>query len=114
MRILLVDDDKDVRDAVCRGLSFRDHVVTEAADGLEAAALLKQQGFDCVVTDYFMPRMDGVDLALLANELAIPVVMVSGSETVRAIIAKRKAAVRLVMKPCAMSEIEAAVQEVAG
>jgi CheY-like chemotaxis protein len=60
LRVLVVDDSAAARShirGVLAGLGMRN--VTEAADGAEAANLLGKGGFDLVVTDYNMPRLDG-------------------------------------------------------
>lgn len=61
-RILVVDDERSVRELVAESLSFIGHQVEMAADGLEAAEKLKSGVYDIVVTDMDMPRMDGMEL----------------------------------------------------
>ena len=62
-RILLVDDQRPVRDAINLLLGLDDHIVIEAADGAEALALFKPNHFDLVITDFEMPQMKGDELA---------------------------------------------------
>lgn len=61
-RILVVDDERSVRELVAESLSYIGHHVTTAADGQDAADKLKNGTFDIVVTDMDMPRMDGMEL----------------------------------------------------
>ncbi len=61
-RILVVDDERSVRDLVAESLSYIGHDVTTAADGADAAEKLQNGAFDIVVTDMDMPRMDGMEL----------------------------------------------------
>jgi diguanylate cyclase (GGDEF)-like protein len=61
-RILVVDDERSVRELVAESLSYIGHQVTTAADGTEAAEKLQNGTFDIVVTDMDMPRMDGMEL----------------------------------------------------
>lgn len=61
-RILVVDDERSVRELVAESLSYIGHHVTTAADGMDASEKLKNGPFDIVVTDMDMPRMDGMEL----------------------------------------------------
>ena len=63
-RILIADDNSLNRQMLHAQLEFLGHTVTEASNGLEALERWRQQGFDCLITDYHMPLMDGVDLTL--------------------------------------------------
>jgi DNA-binding response OmpR family regulator/anti-sigma regulatory factor (Ser/Thr protein kinase) len=79
-RILLVDDNADLRDHVARLL--RPHwEVTTAVDGVAALELADRQQFDLVLTDVMMPRLDGFGLiaALRAGERTrdVPIVVLS-------------------------------------
>jgi CheY-like chemotaxis protein len=62
-RILLVDDQRSVRQAIALLLSLDEHTVVEAEDGIEALALFKPGRFDLVITDFQMPQMKGNELA---------------------------------------------------
>jgi CheY-like chemotaxis protein len=62
--VLVVDDDPTVRSVLCRTIEAGGYTVHAAADGLEALTLMAA-GFriDLVVTDLWMPRMDGRQLS---------------------------------------------------
>ncbi len=81
-RILIVDDDQDVRIILRDFLEFHGFSCKEAGDGKEAIDLLHIYSFDLIVTDYQMPVMNG--LMLLGNLMKtpmfrdIPVIMVTG------------------------------------
>lgn len=64
-RILLVEDERWVRECIKRLLWLDAHTVTEAANGMEACELFDQGQFDVVITDHDMPKMAGD--ALVAN-----------------------------------------------
>jgi CheY-like chemotaxis protein len=79
-RILLVDDN-------CLGLAARrsvlqelGHQVSTSANGAEALELCGKQGFDVVVTDFKMPKMNGVELIVRLRKLhpATSVILISG------------------------------------
>ncbi len=81
LSILLVDDDRLVREATTWVLTDAGHAVTEAKDGFEALARLEQRAwFDLVVTDISMPQMNGLALVKAVNRLwpGLPVLLVSG------------------------------------
>src|SRR5262245_27130454 len=61
-RILLVEDERWVRECIKRLLWLDAHNVTEAANGSEAVALFVKSEFDIVITDYDMPEMAGDEL----------------------------------------------------
>lgn len=65
-RILIAEDDENVRQFVARALAHAGHEVTEAEDGGLAAEILqeKQGAFDLLLSDIKMPVMDGIALAL--------------------------------------------------
>ena len=61
-RVLVVDDDPDVREAVETALELEGHSVTTETDGLGALKRLGQVGFDAVVLDVLMPNLDGFEV----------------------------------------------------
>jgi CheY-like chemotaxis protein len=62
-RILLVDDQESVREAISFLLKLDDHTVIEAADGAVALEMFMRGRFDLVITDFDMPKMKGNELA---------------------------------------------------
>lgn len=81
-RILVVDDEPNVRRLAMRVLAAEGYRVTEAQDGLEALDFIKTHGvgFDIVISDIVMPRLNGVEL-LQSLTLAypdLPVILMSG------------------------------------
>jgi PAS domain S-box-containing protein len=81
-RVLLVEDDPNVRAVVMRELAGRGYEVTEATDGENALERARRatSPFDAVITDLAMPRMDGLALArhLSESHPALPVLFISG------------------------------------
>lgn len=80
-RILVVDDEPDVRRAHARLLERFGHETEQAADGIEALTLLPL-GFDLILCDADMPNMDGFEVARRIRQHPdhghVPVVMVTG------------------------------------
>lgn len=61
-RILIVDDEKDIRDLLSDQLSELKVEIVTAADGLEALELIRTQKFNAILCDVTMPRMTGIEL----------------------------------------------------
>ena len=81
-RILLVEDERAVREALRLLLSKDAHVVVEANNGAEAFALFVGSKFDLVMTDFEMPFVKGDELAIKIKRLAPqqPILMVTAFE----------------------------------
>jgi two-component system cell cycle sensor histidine kinase/response regulator CckA len=80
-RILLAEDQQDVRELTKLLLGLDEHIVTEAGNGREALGLFSPDRFDLVITDYLMPLMKGDELARNIKRLAPtePILMITGS-----------------------------------
>ena len=78
-RILLVDDQQSVREAISLLLSLDEHTVIEAGNGVEALDLFRRDQFDLVITDFEMPKMKGNELAARIKQLspAQPILMIT-------------------------------------
>lgn len=79
--ILLIEDTELVRKAVKAVLEREGHQVVEASDGLAGLQLLEDQGqFDLIVTDVWMPKMDGVSFLkeIRARDEKAPVLVITG------------------------------------
>jgi CheY-like chemotaxis protein len=79
-RILLVDDNRELRHVFRRMLVAAGYLVDEASNGAEARGLLASHAFDLVLSDVQMPDADGIELLKLAHEADpdLPVILVSG------------------------------------
>ncbi|HEY1490894.1 MAG TPA: response regulator [Verrucomicrobiae bacterium] len=78
-RILIIDDDQSARESIKLLLNIDRHLVTEARDGSEALELIATQTFDLVLLDFFMPGMNGDEVARRIRQIApsLPILMVS-------------------------------------
>ena len=68
-RVLVIDDEEGIRTIVTKVLASAGHEVTEARDGAAAWAMLERQAVDLVVTDLYMPEMDGIELSQRLRQL---------------------------------------------
>jgi two-component system OmpR family response regulator len=79
--LLLVDDDAHIREVMRFALEKAGHLVTEAADGAAAYALVQRQVFDLVVLDIVMPELDGLELCRrIRAHGALPIIFVSSRD----------------------------------
>src|ERR1022692_1556288 len=78
-RILLVDDQQSVREAISLLLGLDEHTVIEAGNGAEALDLFLHDQFDLLITDFEMPKMKGNELAARIRQLspAQPIFMIT-------------------------------------
>lgn len=100
--ILIVDDEKTIRQALKDILEDESYEVSEAPDGEAAWALLEEQTFDAVLCDIKMPKMDGVELLSKAMEsgMDVPFIMISAHGTIEtAVDATKKGAFDFIQKP---------------
>lgn len=113
MRILVVDDDEDLRSCIREFLRRRDYDVDVAANGLEAVRQLEHIEPDLVISDIQMPLMNGVELLRTIRERFpdVPVILMTGNTTFNtAIEALRCRAYHYLKKPIRMSELQACVE----
>ncbi|GGU04100.1 MULTISPECIES: response regulator transcription factor [Streptomyces] len=83
-RILIVDDEPAVREALRRSLAFEGYGTEEAVDGADALARMESYAPDLVVLDIQMPRMDGLTAArrIRASGSTVPILMLTARDTV--------------------------------
>src|SRR5690349_20687943 len=108
MRILVVDDDAGVRQAVGRALTFEGYDVTQAADGAEALRLIGSIRPDAMVLDVVMPEVGGLDVCreLRANGDDLPILVLTARHSVADRVAGLDAgADDYLVKPFALEEL---------
>ncbi len=114
-RILVVDDDDQVLFVWSNALaSARDITLVTAQDGQEALEILDQDGFDVIITDLRMPRMDGYELteAIRRHNHDITIVWLTGyRDPSRAPMEERLNVHRCVDKPLTVAQIRSLVRE---
>ncbi len=77
-QILVVDDDKEIVDAIARLLELNDFEVIKAYDGYQALEKLKNYEIDLIILDVMMPNLDGmITLKKIRSEKNIPIIMLS-------------------------------------
>jgi len=101
-RILVIDDEKSIRNTLKEILEYEGHEVLDAPDGLEGLRLITSEKFDIIFCDIKMPKMDGLELLEKAmdHNPDVPVVMISGHGNIEtAVEAIKKGAFDFISKP---------------
>ena len=108
LRILVVEDEPDLRTAIAEGLGEAGHAVQVATDGAEALELITSQVFDAVVTDINLPKLDGIALLkrVRAESPSTSVVLVTAhGEIAQAVAALKEGAYDYLTKPFELDEL---------
>lgn len=101
-KILIIDDEKAIRNTLKEILEYEGYQVDEAADGQSGLEKLENDDFEAVLCDIKMPKMDGIEVLTKAAEIAddIPFIMISGNATIdTAVEATKKGAYDFISKP---------------
>jgi len=111
--VLLVEDDQDTREMYSEYLSYSGLRVDEAPTGFRALQCAREHTPDVVVTDIWMPGMDGLELSrrLRSEEPTrdVPIIAVTGNPTERA----REAGCDMMLeKPCTPDQLLHAIEDV--
>ena len=109
--ILIVEDDKEIREGVEIYLKSQGYKVFQARDGVEGLEILEREEIHLAIVDIMMPRMDGIQMTLkLREKYDFPVIMLSAkSEEVDKITGLGLGADDYVTKPFAPMELVARV-----
>jgi response regulator RpfG family c-di-GMP phosphodiesterase len=112
-RILIVDDEKFIRDILADFLGLEGYFVRTAADGVSALEALSSSRYDLVISDLKMPRMGGIELLEEIPKVSpstLTVIMTGFGTVETAIDAMKRGAYDYVLKPFKMEEVIHIVQ----
>ncbi len=101
-RLLVADDDPDIRQMLTDRLTSAGYLVTSVSDGPEALACLQKVEFDGIILDIGMPRISGLDVLtkVHSEKPTVPIVMITaGSSEERALLALQSGAHAYLLKP---------------
>lgn len=77
-KLLVVDDEKGIREVIREYSEFNGHEVTEAEDGMTAVGFCKLNEYDLIVMDIMMPRLDGYSACKEIRKISnVPIIMLS-------------------------------------
>jgi CheY-like chemotaxis protein len=115
-RVLVVDDSEGLREIMSIGLRARGYEVSQASDGRRALDLQREQPYEVIVTDLFMPEMDGIEtIETLRQEFpATAIIAISGVPSKTGAdfleVAAKLGAHRVLRKPFTIPELVEAVE----
>lgn len=115
MRVLVVDDTKNIRLLLMKCLELEGYQVSTACDGAAAIEALTGRRFDLVFLDVRMPRLSGTEVLRRMREMGLktPVIMITAFSTIKnAVDCTRMGAVAYLQKPFTENKIKQVLQEI--
>lgn len=106
-RILVIDDERSIRNTLKEILEYEKFKVDDAENGIKGLELIKENKYDVVLLDIKMPQMDGIEVLdkILADQ-EVPVIMISGHGTIEtAVDCIKKGAYDYIAKPPDMNRL---------
>jgi len=113
-RILIVEDEKSMREVLKMLLEGEVYEVTTASDGLEGLSYVEKDIFDLVITDMKMPRVDGFEVLKKVKELSpdtVVLMITAFGTTEKAVEARKLGAYDFITKPFDIDEIRLIVKK---
>ncbi len=107
-KILIIDDERSIRNTLKDILSFEKHHVDTAEDGIIGLKMIEENEYDVIFCDIKMPQMDGIEVLekIIETHPEIPVVMISGHGNIdTAVEAIKKGAFDYIAKPLDINRI---------
>ena len=112
LRVVIADDESEMRDYLCETLPLLGHeVVAAATDGRELVAACHELRPDLVISDIRMPELDGIDAAdQISAERSVPIIFISGHHDADLVErAAKQEIMAFLVKPVGMADLEAAI-----
>ncbi|MGH7207865.1 MAG: ATP-binding response regulator, partial [Nitrospiraceae bacterium] len=116
-RLLVADDDPDIRQLLSDRLTSDGYVVHTAADGREALKAIRSQKFDALIADINMPEVSGLEVLRKVREEqpSLPVIIITAAEArERALAAVQAGAQAYLLKPFDAGELKQIVEQWVG
>lgn len=106
-KILVIDDERSIRNTIKEILEYEKHQVMAAVDGSEGLELIEQTTFDAILCDIKMPEMDGMEVLEKALKISdSPIIMISGHGTIEiAVEALKMGAFDYIAKPLDLNRL---------
>lgn len=111
--ILIIDDEKSVRNSLREILEYESYHVEEAGTGTDGLKMVQENNYDVVLCDIKMPKMDGMDVMKksLAQNPDLQFIMITGHGTIEnAVEATRKGAYDFIQKPLDLNRLLVSVK----
>lgn len=111
--ILVIDDERSIRNTLKEVLEYENHQIELAEDGVQGLAMIQDNHYDIVLCDIKMPKMDGLEVLEKIFQITtdIQVIMISGHGTVDAAVeAIKKGAYDFIEKPLDLNRLLIAIR----
>ena len=108
MKILVIDDERSIRNTLKEILEFEGHTIATAEDGKQGLDMALNDSYDAIFCDIKMPNMDGLEVlaALAESESDTPIIMISGHGDIdTAVACIKKGAYDFIQKPLDLNRI---------
>jgi len=111
-RILIADDEEIVRNLLAETLKPYGYEIDVVENGVEAMSHIDKKSYDLVITDYMMPKMDGLELTrkIKAKYPSTPILVITGKGPVHDLL--KSGAAACIMKPFKISELQNMVETI--
>ncbi|TET69515.1 MAG: response regulator [Candidatus Aminicenantes bacterium] len=105
-RILIADDEEIVRILLAEALRSYDYEIDLVENGVEAMSHIDKKSYDLIITDYMMPKMDGLELTrrIRSKYPSTPILVVTGTGSVDDLL--KSGAMACIMKPFNILELQ--------
>lgn len=105
-RILIVDDEEAVRTLLAEVLKPHDYKIDVVENGVEAISHIDRRSYDLIITDYMMPKMDGLELTrrIRSKYPSTPILVVTGNGPIHDLL--KSGATACIMKPFNILELQ--------
>lgn len=114
-KILLVEDDENIRDILCEILKDEGFDVIPSIDGQEATEILKEKHFDLLISDFRMPRMNGAELLEWCrnHKIHFPVIFITANANLMPSenLALKDCCAALLPKPIDLDQLMQAIED---
>jgi two-component system, OmpR family, alkaline phosphatase synthesis response regulator PhoP len=113
MRILLVEDEENIRDVVKLNLEIEGYEVVEADNGRDAVTFFNEQHFDLIVLDVMLPELNGFDVCeqIRLNNTSVPIIFLTAKDSAQDRVAGlKKGADDYLPKPFTLEELLLRIQ----
>ena len=111
-RILIADDEEIVRALLAEALKPYGYEIDLAENGVEAMSHIEKKSYDLIITDYMMPKMDGLELTrrIKAKYPSTPIFIITGTGPVQDFL--KSGATACIMKPFKILELQNMVKTI--
>ena len=110
-QILVVDDEEQIRDVLCRTMEHFGYTVDAASHGEEAIRKLSEHSYDLVISDILMPEKDGLEVIMFLKKQQPDVKVIAIGAPANLDTASGLGAARVFCKPFRIHDVAGAVKE---